>query len=61
MPRVDLNGIELVDSWSEVVGVSPECNLQQRKELVHASEQHLWPGRQMNKPLRGEKHALTYD
>lgn len=33
-----LNGIEFVDPWSKVVGVSPEGDLQQGEELVHASQ-----------------------
>lgn len=46
---VHLDGIELVDSWSEVVGVSPEGDLQQRKELVHAGKQRLRPERKIKK------------
>ncbi|PWS22825.1 hypothetical protein DKP78_16350 [Enterococcus faecium] len=33
-----LNGIEFVDPWSKVVGVSPEGDLQQGEELIHGSE-----------------------
>ena len=40
---VYLNGVQLVNSWSEVVGVSPECDLQLCQELVHAGQQSLWP------------------
>lgn len=36
-----LDGVELIDARPEVVGVSPECDLQQRQEPVHPGQQTL--------------------
>jgi len=39
----DLDRVELVDSWSEVVWISPECDVQWLQELVHTDEKILRP------------------
>ena len=36
-----LDGVEFIDARPEVVGVSPERDLQQRQEPVHAGQQTL--------------------
>lgn len=38
-----LDGVEFVDSWSEVVWISSERDLELCQELVHSSQQSLWP------------------
>lgn len=38
-----LDGVEFVDPWPEVVRISPECDLQQRQEAIHPSQQTLRP------------------
>ena len=40
---VYLDGVQLVDAWSEIVGVTSEGDLQQGQELVHPSKQTLRP------------------
>lgn len=46
-----LDGIELVDAWPEIVGISTECYLQQRQEAVHAGQE----------TLRTDMHMLGHD
>ena len=36
-----LHGIQLVDSWSKVVGISAEGDLKLAEELVHSTQQRL--------------------
>lgn len=36
-----LDGIELVDTWSEVIRISPEGDSKQCQEAVHACQQTL--------------------
>lgn len=36
-----LDRVEFVDTWSEIVGVSPECDIQGLKETVHSIQQRL--------------------
>lgn len=38
-----LDRVEFVDSWSEVVWISSERDLELCQKLVHASQQCLWP------------------
>lgn len=38
-----LDGVEFVDPRPEIVRISPECDLQQRQEAIHPSQQTLRP------------------
>lgn len=39
----DLDRVKFVDSWSEVVWITSECDIEWFQELVHSNKKILWP------------------
>lgn len=56
---VYLDRVELVDSWSEIVWISSECDLQLCQELIHASQQSLWPITHKTNTMMGLKMEVN--